>query len=134
MFPKIRSAAFIALTVWSVVSCFIIFRGSAGALSIQLADARNALANATRSNTELAGELQQLQIELGKSNQLVSDQQRIIAENKRQLDEQKRIIDGITQTIRDAGGGIGKQIDAIAEGFRRLYSFYHPSAGGSKAP
>ena len=128
---KVYRVAFIALSFWSVVSCFIIFRGSAGKLTIQLADARNALANATRSNVELTGELRQLQIELGKSSQLVIDQQRIIAENKRRLDDQKRIIDGIARTIGDAGGDIGKQIDTIADGFRRLYAFYHPGAKGS---
>jgi peptidoglycan hydrolase CwlO-like protein len=116
------------LAFWSIASVFIIFRGSDSKLSAELSTARESLGRATQSNVELAGELRQLRTELDQSNKLSSDQQRIIAENKRRLDDQQRIIDGIAETIRNQGGDIRGQIKAIADGFRRLYAFYHPGA------
>jgi len=107
---------------------YLVTKDSGIKLNNDLKSARSSLAVATSDNAKLADELRQLHVELNKSSGLAKDQQRLLDSNKQQLDNQKRIIDGIAETIGKQGGDIRGQIKAIAEGFGRLYASYHKSA------
>lgn len=110
-------ALLVAVAV-GAVGTVLIARGSGAKLNAELNAAQWSLESATRTNAELTGELRQLHGELDRANELAQDQQR-------RLGEQKRIIDGILASIDFQGGNIRSQIRAIADGFRRLYDFYH---------
>lgn len=84
---------------------------------------RSSLADAVAANHELASKLQSLSGQLDKSSKLLAaDDARIAAG--------QRIIDGILGNIASAGVDLGRQIDAIADGFGRLYGLYHPNQRG----
>ena len=111
-------------------------RDSGTKLNADLKDARWSLESATRTNAELATGLRELHGELDRASGLTKKQQSIIDSQQSRLDEQKQIIDGqqsiidgIAETIREQGGDIRGKIKAIADGFGRLYAFYHE--GGS---
>lgn len=110
-------ALLVAVAV-GAVGTVLIARGSGAKLNAELNAAQWSLESATRTNAELTGELRQLHGELARANGLAKDQQS-------RLDRQKQIIDGIISNIDYEGGSIRGQIRAIADGFRRLYDFYH---------
>ena len=101
-------------------------RGAVRKLNADLASVRSSLASATADSAAASAAVQRLSSQLVAANKLVADQQS-------EINGQRKIIDGIAETISGAGSDVGRQIDALAEGFIRLYSFYHPSAKASKA-
>jgi len=119
---------FVAGIAFTSGAAYLIARNSGAKLNADLRDAKWSLGTATRTNTELAGELRQLSSDLDRASKLADDQQRIIDSQQSKLDDQQRIIDGISETIRNQGGDLRGKIKAIADGFGRLYAFYHPGA------
>ena len=106
---------------------FALSRGSGARLNADLAAAGWTLASASRANAALASSLRQLHGELDRANQLASIQQSVIAAEQSQLDDQQRLIDGISATVASAGGDLRAKIQGITDGFERLYRFYYPS-------
>lgn len=112
--------------------------GSGAKLNADLAAAgdtavalRTSLADAVAANHGLTDQLSKLQGQFDKSSKLLAADDAIVAKQQRDISSGQRIIDGILGNIAGAGVDLGKQIDAIAEGFGRLYALYHPSPGGS---
>lgn len=109
--------------------------GRAGAkLNVDLASVRTSLDKSTADNTELATELRsihgQLDIATGivtRDSQELARRQRIIDGQQRNIGILERGLGDIAATIAGAGGDIRKQIQAVSEGFERLYRLYHAS-------
>jgi len=105
----------------------IIAHNATSRLDAELVNVRSSLATASDANAELTTELRQLSGELDRSSQRARDQQSTI-------DRQQQIIAGIVKSLRESGGDIRGQIQAIADGFRRLYIVYHQSPSASQSP
>jgi hypothetical protein len=78
------------------------------------------MADAVADSAKLAGSVRQLEGQLALERQWALDQQ--------------RIIDGIAGAIAGSGGDIGQRIRALAEGFVRLYGYYHPAGADDRRP
>jgi len=78
------------------------------------------VADATADSARLAGSVRELAGELA-------------LERQRTLDQQ-RIIDGIAGAIAGSGGDIGQRIRALAQGFVRLYGYYHSAGADDRKP
>lgn len=122
--------AFLAGAVLASI-LLIVFSGS-GRLAADLRATRWTLESSSRTVASLASRLQRLSFELNKSNGLALAQQQIIAEQQRQIVDQQRLVDGIITTINGGGKDIQGRIQAIADGFERLYKFYYPDDLGDR--
>jgi hypothetical protein len=127
--------SFIIGAILSFIILWAINNKSTELLKSELRASRWSLESAIRTNTELTTGIQQLSIKLEESNTIISEQQSILVRqqsiiNNQQsiIDKQKSIIDAIIVQIDGAGDDIGKQIQIIADGFARLFSFYNKSS------
>ena len=123
----------IALVVGAGIAVGIVLFATGGAghdLNKQLSDAlsankslRTALDDAVSANHGLTDAIQKLHGQLDAQAKLLAGDDAAIAAGQ-------RIINGIISDISGAGGDLGKQISAIADGFGRLYRLYHPDKNG----
>ena len=87
-------------------------------LNADLAASRTALADATRLNAESTQTISELRGQLASASNGATKNQQLISATESGLDE-------LSSNIRDSGGDIGRQIQAIADGFDKLYKLYH---------
>jgi hypothetical protein len=128
---------FIALAVGAIAGVSLVLvatNGSGAKLNTDLAGLRTSLEDAVTINHGLADQLSKLQGQLDKSNRLLAIDDAVIAKQQLTIAAGQRIIAGIASSIANSGGDIAKTIDAIADGFKRLYAAYHPSASSGKSP
>lgn len=81
---------------------------------------RKSMDSAVANSDKLAGSVRQM------AGQLADEHQRSVAQQSR-LDEQQRIIDGIAIDVAKSGDDVGRELRALADGFIKLYSYYHPA-------
>lgn len=128
---------FIALAVGAIAGVSLVLvatNGSGAKLNTDLAGLRTSLEDAVTINHGLADQLSKLQGQLDKSNRLLAIDDAVIAKQQLTIAAGQRIIAGIASSIANSGGDIAKTIDAIADGFKRLYSAYHAGATVGKSP
>ena len=80
----------------------------------------------------IAGQQRELtsdQHRLADQQRTISGQQSTITDQQSIIDGQKRAIDAIATEVASAGGDLAKTARAVADGFKRLYAFYHKSSG-----
>ena len=113
--------------------------GSGAKLNAELAAAgdsvqslRTDLADASAANHQLADQLSKLQVQLNKSSLLLASDDAVIAKQQLTIAAGQRLADSIASNLAGAGNDLGKQIDAIADGFVKLYNLYGPHQVGSK--
>lgn len=92
---------------------------------------RTSLADAVASNHSLADQVQSLSGRLDRANRILAADDAVIARQQRDIAAGQRIIDGIVGNIASTGRDLERDLTAIADGFGRLYSLYHPNQAGS---
>lgn len=119
MWPKIRSVAFIALSIWAVVSCFIIFRGSAELDCLRVRakqiedDLRETSSNLNTARLEAIRIGEELAIAQGRIGELESR----VSGYQKQIDD---ILNGIGSARGDAReiGSLAIEGDGIVQGIQ----------------
>ena len=111
-----------------------ISHGAGAKLNADLLALRTSLASATANSNQLADQLRLVHEQLDIASGRADAEQRTIADQQRLIDAGKRGIKDIADSLAGSGADIGKQIHALAEGFVRIYSIYHPGAAVGKVP
>jgi hypothetical protein len=112
------------IVLYGIITLWI-SSGTANKLTADLRAAKWSLESAIRTNIELTTGIQELSIHLDKANKLIERNQSIIDNQQSVINRQQHIIDGIFETVQIEGMGIGDKIEAISEGFTKLYKLYH---------
>jgi uncharacterized phage infection (PIP) family protein YhgE len=92
---------------------------------------RTSLDDAVSANHGLADELSKLQGQFDRTSKLLAADDATIARQQLTIAAGQRIVADIAASIAGVAGDLAKQIQAIADGFGRLYNLYHPNPSGS---